>query len=50
MKILELAQLIYDSKTPDDDVEYPTTRCVYYEDSIIDSLNDLAEDWYGGYN
>lgn len=41
MNNLETAQQIYDRLTPEDDIEYPTTRCVYFEDSIIDSLNDL---------
>lgn len=43
MNNFELAQQHYDRATPEDDNEQPTYRCVYFEGSLIDSLNDVEE-------
>ena len=43
MNNFELAQQAYDRATPEDDNEQPSSRCVYFEDSLIDSLNDIED-------
>ena len=43
MNNFELAQQHHDRAIPEDDNEQPSSRCVYFEDSLIDALNDIEE-------